>query len=81
MTAAVLAVNGVSETVSVGKTFPAAAPVFVLVSATAKEAMIAIAGGSLQSGASTVALPLGKTLTLQNTADGTLYTLKLLRTA
>lgn len=80
VTAAILAVNGVSETVSIGKDFPATAPVFLLVSASAKEAQIGIAGGSLQSGANTITLLLGKTVTLQNTADGTLYALKLLRT-
>jgi hypothetical protein len=43
--------------------------------------MIGIAGGSLQNGAGAVDLRVGKTLTLQNTADGMVYALKLLRTA
>jgi hypothetical protein len=81
VTSATLSVNGSVETVSVGKSFPAAAPVFLLVSASAKDAMIGIAGGSLQNGAGAVDLRVGKTLTLQNTADGMVYALKLLRTA
>jgi hypothetical protein len=40
--------------------------------------MIGIAGGSLQSGADAVGLKVGKTLKLQNTADQTLYALKLI---
>jgi hypothetical protein len=81
VTSATLSVNGTVETVSIGKSFPAAAPVFLLVSASAKDAMIGIAGGSLQNGAGAVDLRMGKTLTLQNTADGMVYALKLLRTA
>jgi hypothetical protein len=81
ITTATLSVNGSIEIVSVGKSFPAAAPVFLLVSASAKDALIGIAGGSLQNGAGAVDLRLGKTLTLQNTADGMVYVLKLLRTA
>jgi hypothetical protein len=46
---------------------------FTLVSLTAKAAKIAIAGGSLATGAKTVTLPVGKTITLMNTADGTRY--------
>ena len=77
VTTAVLSVNGVAESVSVGKTFPAADPVFVLIGLTRKAAKITIAGGSLESGAASVTLAKGKTVTLQNTADGTRYVLKL----
>jgi hypothetical protein len=47
----------------------------VLRSLTRKSARIAVAGGSLSDGSPTVTLRLGKTLTLQNTADGTRYAL------
>jgi hypothetical protein len=80
VTTAVVSVNGVAESVGVGKTFPAADPVFVLVKATRTSVTISVAGGSLESGAPAVRLQTGKTVTLQNTADGTQYVLKLLRT-
>lgn len=80
-TVATISVNGATEQVSAKKDFPASGPVFTLVSLTKTQAMIAIAGGSLESGASAVALKLGKTLRLQNTADGTTYVLKLIATA
>ncbi len=68
-----------SETVAVGKTFPASAPqpFFQLVSLTPNSAKIGIAGGSLTNGKNTVTIPVGKTVTLMNTADGTKYTIKL----
>jgi hypothetical protein len=65
----------------VGKTFPAADPVFVLVSVSKSTAKVGIAGGSYESGAATVTLKKGQPLTLMNTADGTKYVLKLLATA
>jgi hypothetical protein len=40
---------------------------------------ISIVGGSYESGAPTVTLEQGKTLTLVNTADGVRYVLKLLK--
>ena len=81
LTTATISVNGVSETVVVGKTFPAADPVFVLVSVSKSTAKVGIAGGSYESGAATVTLKKGQPLTLMNTADGTKYVLKLLATA
>lgn len=80
-TVATISVNGAAEQVAAKKDFPASSPVFTLVSLTRTQAMIAIAGGSLESGASAVALKLGKTLKLQNTADGTTYVLRLIATA
>jgi hypothetical protein len=74
-TQAVISVNGTKETVAVGAEFPASSPTFVLRSLTRKSARIAVAGGSLSDGSPTVTLRLGKTLTLQNTADGTRYAL------
>jgi hypothetical protein len=77
-TAATISVDGKVEKVGLKKTFPAADPVFVLVAVTANEAMIGIAGGSLDSGADAVGLKAGKTLKLQNTADGATYVLRLI---
>jgi hypothetical protein len=74
-TQAVISVNGTKETVAPGAQFPASSPTFVLRSLTRKSAKIAVAGGSLSDGSPTVTLRLGKTLTLQNTADGTRYVL------
>jgi hypothetical protein len=67
--------NGVAEQVRAGRDFPAAAPAFRLVTFTAAEAKISVAGGAFQSGAPTIALAKGKSLTLQNTADGSKYVL------
>jgi hypothetical protein len=81
-TSAVIAVNGVLASVNVGTDFPTAsptvpAPLFHLVSLTQHTAKIAIAGGSYADGVPTVTLVQGKSLTLENTADGTRYKLKL----
>ena len=80
-TSAVLSVNGVQETVNVKADFPAASPLFHLVSLTAKTAKISIAGGSLATGAPTVTVELGKPTTLMNTADGTRYVIVLVSTS
>lgn len=73
-----IAINGVTEIVEVDKDFPAADPIFHLVALTRTSAKIAIAGGSYADGAPTVTLKKGKTLTLENTADGSLFTLRLI---
>jgi hypothetical protein len=78
LTAAVISVNGVAETVDAGSTFPASNPTFRLVSVTKTTAKIGIAGGTLASGGQTVTLTRNKPLTLMNTADGTRYVLRLL---
>jgi hypothetical protein len=78
VTTAVISVNGAAESVSVGAAFPAANPVFQVVSLTAKTATITIVGGSYASGTPTLKLRLNTPVTLQNTADGTKYTLLLL---
>jgi hypothetical protein len=74
---ATISVNGVASTVKVGTSFPAAAPVFTLVSLTATAAKIGIAGGSYENGAATVTLKKGQAVTLLNTASGTRYILRL----
>jgi hypothetical protein len=81
VTTASISVNGTVSKITVGKTFPSGDPVFVLVSLQAKAAKISISGGSLEGGAPSVTLSLGKTVKLQNTADGSLYTLELVGTS
>ena len=76
-TTAVISVNGDSEEVKVGGTFPASSPTFVLDSLTKTTAKIGIAGGSLEGKKQTVTLKKGVPLTLMNTADGTRYVLRL----
>jgi hypothetical protein len=77
-TTASISVNGVAETLSVGVDFPVAAPIFHLVALTATSAKIAIVGGSYADGAATITLKKGKTLTLENTSDGSRYVLRLI---
>lgn len=78
-TATSISVNGVAEDVATEASFPAASPVFVLVSLgkDGSSVQIGIAGGSYADGAATIKLTLGKPLTLRNTADGTRYVLLL----
>jgi hypothetical protein len=74
---ATIDVNGAPQRVSVSESFPASNPTFTLVSVGSGVAMIGIAGGSYASGAQTVTLRAGQTLTLVNTADGVRYDLRL----
>ena len=80
-TSAVISVNGAPpELLGIGVEFPLppAEALFRLVSLARGQARIAIVGGSYADGAPTVAVKLGRTLALENTADGTRYELKLL---
>jgi hypothetical protein len=79
-TTAQITVNGSTETVSKGGTFPQSDPVFVLLSVSGTTAKIAISGGSLDSGGATVTLKKGKKLTLENTVDSARYVLLLVST-
>jgi hypothetical protein len=84
-TSAVISVNGELTNVQVGTDFPTAgvvfsqagAPIFHLLSLTQKSGKVAIAGGSYADGAAAITLTVGQPVTLQNTADGTRYTLLL----
>jgi hypothetical protein len=76
--AARISVNGRVQVVRVGAGFPSANPLFKLVSVTNGVARIGIASGSYSSGARTVSLGAGHTLTLVDTADGIRYQLRLL---
>jgi hypothetical protein len=75
---ATIKVNGKTETVRVGKSFPSANPVFTLVSLAHGSANIGIANGSYTSGAQTVRLSSGRSMTLVDTASGVRYTVRLL---
>jgi hypothetical protein len=76
--AARIAVNGRVEVVRVGASFPSSNPLFRLVSASHGGVRIGIANGSYSSGARTVSLTLGRSLTLVDTADGIRYKITLL---
>jgi hypothetical protein len=77
--AARITVNGRLQVVRVGTSFPSANPLFRLVSVSNNGvARIGIASGSYTSGAHTVSLVPGRTLTLVDTADGIRYQLRLL---
>jgi hypothetical protein len=76
-TAAVIEVNRQRQTVQLTHDFPSGSPTFKLVSVRGRVAQIGIAGGSFASGDQTVALQLGKTVTLMNTTDGQRYELRL----
>ena len=73
-----LQVNGRTQSVRVGGSFPSSNPLFKLVSVSRGLVRIGIASGSYQSGAQTVSLASGRTLTLVDTADGVRYRIRLL---
>jgi hypothetical protein len=79
--AARISVNGRVELVKVGASFPSASPLFKLVSVSRGIVQIGIANGSYSSGARTVRLGTGRTLTLVDTADGIRYRLRLISAA
>jgi hypothetical protein len=75
---ATISVNGASQEVAAGGTFPSGDPIFKLVSLTRSSAKIGIVGGGYSNGSATVTLRKGgKAVTLMNTADGTTYVLRL----
>jgi hypothetical protein len=76
--AVTLQVNGKTQTVRIGGSFPSSNPLFKLVSVSHGLVRIGIASGSYQSGAQTVSLVSGRTLTLVDTADGVRYRIRLL---
>jgi hypothetical protein len=76
--AARISVNGQVEVVRVGASFPSSNPLFRLVAASNGGVRIGIANGSYSSGARTISLTLGRSLTLVDTADGIRYKIRLL---
>lgn len=79
-TGARISVDGSTDGVAVGATFPASDPVFRLVSVSGRTAKVAIDGGSYASGEATITLTKGQPVTLVNTADGTRYRVVLVAT-
>jgi hypothetical protein len=79
LTTATIWVNGSDESVAVKKKFPKADPTFVLLSLKQKVAQIGVVGGAF-TGGKAIALKMGQSLTLVNTATGARYTLRLLYT-
>ncbi len=75
--AATISVNGRRETVRIGAGFPSSNPLFRLISVSHGVARIGVANGSYASGAQTVSLVTGRTLTLVDTADGIHYKVRL----
>jgi hypothetical protein len=76
--AATISVNGASQDVKVGATFPESDPIFKLVSLKGDTAKVGIVGGGYANGSQAVTLKKGgKPVTLMNTADGTTYVLRL----
>ncbi len=76
---ATINLDGKPQQVKVKQEFPKNEPLFVLVSVGKSKAKISVAGGSFDSG-ETIALTLGKKLTLVNTATNVRYVLKLVYT-
>ena len=75
----VISVNGARQALSAGSRFPAADPVFVLVSESqkGKSVVVGVAGGAYASGSRTTKLVVGKPLVLVNTTTGARYRLVL----
>jgi hypothetical protein len=73
-----IAINGQIQVVRVGAVFPSSNPLFRLISVANGVARIAIAHGAYSSGAKTVSLAPGRSLTLVDTADGIRYRIRLL---
>ncbi len=74
-TSADIEVNGVTETVTVSGTFPAADPIFQLVSLSATAAVIGLTSGSFEGGEGTVQIAAGEQVELV-ADDGATYTVR-----
>jgi hypothetical protein len=76
-TSALFEVNGTSQSVSVGDSFPASDPTFTLVSLTGEKAVIGLVSGTFEGSQDTVEIAVGEQVQL--VADGgTSYTVKLI---
>jgi hypothetical protein len=76
-TSASLEVNGVTEDVKVGETFPASDGAFRLVAVGEDTAQIGLASGTFSNGQETMTLKIGESLVLISEPDGTRYAIKL----
>ena len=74
---AVLEINGVSETVSVGEEFPASDPTFTLVALTLEGATIGVVQGMFEDGEATIEIEVGEEVTLIAAPDTTQFVVKL----
>jgi hypothetical protein len=74
--AATVQVNGASEDIGIGDSFPANDPTFKLVSVTTTSANIGLVSGSFSNGAATISINVGETLVLV-ADDGARYAIKL----
>jgi len=72
-----ISINGQIQVVRVGAVFPSSNPLFRLISVANGVARIGIAHGAYSSGAKTVSLAPGRSLTLVDTADGIRYRIRL----
>jgi hypothetical protein len=73
---ATVEVNGTAEDLSVGDSFPAGDPTFVLVSTSTQSAQIGLVSGTFSNGDETITMNVGETLVLQ-ADDGARYAIKL----
>jgi hypothetical protein len=77
--ATIVTVNGARQVLEPGMKFPAADPLFVLVTEKpgSKSVVVGIVGGAYSGGAKTTTLKVGKPLTLVNTTTGARYKISL----
>ena len=73
LTSATIEVHGRSETVTVNGTFPAADPIFQLVSVSASQVVLSLTSGEFESGEANVQLAVGEQVELVGD-DGSTYT-------
>lgn len=74
---ATISVNGVTESLELGATFPKTEPLFVLARVKPKLVRIGIAGGKLEKG-STALVEVGGSITLVDSASGVRYVIKVI---
>ena len=77
-TGATIEVNGASDEVKVGETFPESDGAFRLVAVGTDTAEIGLASGTFSNGQETMALKIGEELILVSEPDGTRYAIKLI---
>ncbi len=74
---AVIEVNGVSETVSLGEEFPTSDPTFTLAALTLEGATIGVVQGMFETGEETIEIEVGEEVTLVAAPESTQYVVKL----
>jgi hypothetical protein len=79
-TAATIEVNGTSEDLGIGDSFPASDPTFKLVAVSAQGATIGLVSGSFSNGDARISINVGETLVLA-ADDGARYAIKLVSVA